>query len=71
MKFAEFVEEVSQTYPNLIGLANCVNLEQGFRFLASIGYDIATMEQIPLDEFTQDLVFPISGESSYLALGVT
>lgn len=71
MKFEDYVKEISESRPELSGLAACNNLDNALRFLTNLGFAIGEMDIVSQDEFTLDLMLPFPGENLYLILGVT
>ncbi len=71
MNFKEYVSLACQQLPALEGLQNCQNLDQALRFLESIGIAVINMDLLSQDEFTLDLIFPISKSSRCLVLAAS
>ncbi|MBN8658947.1 MAG: hypothetical protein J0M35_01180 [Candidatus Obscuribacter phosphatis] len=71
MNFKEYVSLACRQLPALEGLQNCQNLDQALRFLESIGIAVINMDLLSQDEFTLDLIFPISKSSRCLVLAAS
>lgn len=52
-------------------LQNIKSLDKALRYLESKAFQLAQMELVAQDEFSLDIVLPIPGEKTFLAIGVT
>lgn len=71
MNFKQSVQQACQLLPHLEGLGECANLDSAFRFLENVGYKIANMDLLTLDEFTLDIVFAVPDSEQYLVIGAS
>lgn len=71
ISFKQYVSIASKQLPALEGLQRLSNLDQAFRFLESIGIAVKEMDLLSQDEFTLDLIFPISKSSRCLVLAAS
>lgn len=71
MNFKQSAQQACQQLPHLDGLGDCANLDNAFRFLENVGYKIANMDLLTLDEFTLDVVFAVPDSEQYLVIGAS
>jgi len=71
MNFKEHVSVACEQLPCIVGLKECANLDQAFRFLERVGFRVDKMDLLSLDEFTLDLIFPVENSPLYLVLAAS